>query len=325
MKRPVLMSNDVFDVVRFRQRTQVEREAAWLAQRGLGVGGSDMSTILGVNKYQTPYSLWLEKTGRAEHEDISERWPVIKGNVLEGELRRWFQRRHPDMSLTDGTDMSLISKAHPCMRASLDGVIWDEDRGFGVLECKTASAYRASDWHADDGNLKAPDYYMAQVTHYLAVTGWSYGCFVADIGESEPVEVWFERDEDDIKAVIDAAESFWGFVQRDEPPELTGADVDALYPQDDGDVIRVESSDGPEGFDGLAAAYRQASDEIRALRTVQADIAGKLKTLVSDHKGVESDAWKATYATTHYKESVRKAFDARVLRVSRVKERKSNG
>ena len=87
----------------------------------------------------------------------------------------------------------------------------------------------------------------------------------------------------------------------------------------------MESGDGPEGFDGLAESYRQVSDEIRALKSVQADIAGKIKTLVSDHKGVQSDAWKATYATTHYKESVRKAFDARVLRVSQVKERKSNG
>jgi predicted phage-related endonuclease len=48
----VLKSNEVFEVVRFRQRTKADREAAWLAQRGLGVGGSDMSTILGVNKYQ---------------------------------------------------------------------------------------------------------------------------------------------------------------------------------------------------------------------------------------------------------------------------------
>lgn len=321
MRRPVLKSNEVFEVVRFRQRTKAEREAAWLAQRGLGVGGSDMSTILGVNKYQTPYSLWLEKTGRAVHEDISGRWPVIKGNVLEGELRRWFRRRYPAMSLTDGTDMSLVSRAHPCMRASLDGVLWDEDRGFGVLECKTASAYRAGDWHARDGSLKAPAYYMAQVTHYLAVTGWAYGCFVADIGESEPVEVWFERDEADITAVIDAAESFWGFIQRDEPPELTGTDVDELYPQDDGDEITVEPDDGPDGFDNIAAAYQQAGDEIKALKTIREQLAGKLKTVVSKHAAASSGQWRVTYETTHYRESVRQAYDARRLHVAKVKER----
>jgi putative phage-type endonuclease len=316
MKRPVLKSNDVFEVVRFRQRTRAEREAAWLAQRGLGIGGSDMSTILGVNKYQTPYSLWLEKTGRAEHEDISGRWPVIKGNVLEGELRRWFRRRYPAMSLTDGTDMSLISKAHPCMRASLDGVLWDEDRGFGVLECKTASAYRAADWHDVDGSLKAPDYYMAQVTHYLAVTGWSYGCFVADIGESEPVEVWFERDEDDIKTVVDAAEAFWGFIQRDEPPELTGMDVDALYPQDDGDIELIDS----DQFKEMSATYLRLSNQLASLKAQKEKVGQDLKVFIGEHKGLKSGRWQATYTTTNYKESVRQAYDARRLHVVEVKE-----
>ncbi|GAA6122610.1 YqaJ viral recombinase family protein [Bifidobacterium psychraerophilum] len=317
MRRPVLKSNDVFEVVRFRQRTKAEREAAWLTQRGLGVGGSDMSTILGVNKYQTPYSLWLEKTGRAVHEDISGRWPVIKGNVLEGELRRWFRRRYPAMSLTDGTDMSLISKTHPCMRASLDGVLWDEDRGFGVLECKTASSYRAADWHADDGSLKAPGYYMAQVTHYLAVTGWSYGCFVADIGESEPVEVWFERDEDDIKTVVDAAEAFWGFIQRDEPPELTGMDVDALYPQDDGDIETTDSAE----FDRLSDEYMRISSEQSELKKCKDAISSLLKPMIGERSGLESARHQVTYKTTHYKESVRQAYDARRLHVSEIKEK----
>jgi predicted phage-related endonuclease len=221
------------------------------------------------------------------------------------------------MSLTDGTDMSLISKAHPCMRASLDGVLWDEDRWFGVLECKTASAYRAADWHDVDGSLKAPAYYMAQVTHYLAVTGWSYGCFVADIGESEPVEMWFERDEDDIKTVVDAAEAFWGFIQRDEPPELTGMDVDALYPQDDGDIELIDS----DQFKEMSATYLRLSNQLANLKAQKEKVGQDLKVFIGEHKGLKSGRWQATYTTTHYKESVRKAFDARRLHVSEIKEK----
>ena len=44
----------LFDVHRFCQRTKAERESAWHAFRALGVGGSDMSTILGLNPYSTP-------------------------------------------------------------------------------------------------------------------------------------------------------------------------------------------------------------------------------------------------------------------------------
>ena len=73
----------LFDVHRFRQHTKKERESAWHAFRALGVGGSDMSTILGLNPYSTPYDLWLEKTNRQQPEDISGKWAIVKGNALE--------------------------------------------------------------------------------------------------------------------------------------------------------------------------------------------------------------------------------------------------
>lgn len=209
----------LFDVHRFRQHTKKERESAWHAFRALGVGGSDMSTILGLNPYSTPYDLWLEKTNRQQPEDISGKWAIIKGNALEVELRRRFRQLHPEYQVIDGTDISLVSKQHPLMHASLDGFIYDpESDSFGVLEIKTANANRGrTDWHDETGELIAPDYYLAQVTHYMAVTGFAWGVFYADIGESEPVEVQFERDEDDIHAVIKAAEDFWGFVTRGLP------------------------------------------------------------------------------------------------------------
>lgn len=72
----------LFDVHRFRQRTKTDRESAWRKFRALGVGGSDMSTILGLNQYSTPYELWLEKTGRQQPEDISGKWAIVKGNAL---------------------------------------------------------------------------------------------------------------------------------------------------------------------------------------------------------------------------------------------------
>jgi putative phage-type endonuclease len=313
----ILQSNDLFEVQRFRGRTAAERESQWLDHRGKGVGGSDMGTIMGLNKYSTPYELWLEKTGRKQHEDISGRWPIIKGNLLENELRRWYRRNHPGLKVISGTDVSLTSRRHPHMIASLDGVIAGDPRGLGVLECKTASAYRASDWHDGDGNLIAPPYYMAQVMHYLAVTGFEWGVFVADIGESSPVEVEFKRDEDDIAAVIEAAETFWGFVERDEPPRLMGGDVDTLYLQDDGDIRQVES----EELEAMASQYEEIGDVMANLKRQKDDLAGKIKALVGESKGVMSGQWKATYSLTHYKQSVRQAYDTRVLRVTRIKEK----
>lgn len=313
-----------FDVRRFRRSgsTKAQREAEWLAYRTKGVGGSDMSTILGLNPYATPYDLWLEKTGRVPHEDISDKWAVVKGNALEKELRRRFRTLHPEWQVIDGTDISLASKTHPVMHASLDGFIWDEAHdSWGVLELKTANANRGrSDWHDDCGDLVAPDYYMAQVTHYMAVTGFTWGYFYADIGESEPVEIRFERDEDDVKAVVRAAEEFWGFVQRDEMPRLKGGDVAKAYPEPSEGVV-----DESRLMDvaALMAQYESALDDLKHAKESVDLLKDAIVVHIGDRQGVRCGEYEATYKAFHRDGYTRvvKPSDGRTFRFRKLKER----
>ena len=310
MARHLIADCDMFTVIRFKQRTRAAREAAWLEERTKGVGGSDMGAILGVNPWTSPYHLWLEKTGREPHEDISDKWSVVMGNALEPELRRRFRRLHPEWECHDGTGMSLVSRMHPVMHASLDGILWDERRGFGVLEIKTANAMSGRrDWHDADGNLKAPDHYLALMTHYLAVTGWSCGVFYAYIGESEPVEVLVERDEDDVSAVVTAAERFWRFVDDDVPPAMSSGDVD-----------EVQQAAKPEGFeqvedadyDRLAALWKQFDDAEKTARKQRDGIAAQLKELVGpDRRGLISEHWQTGYRDVNYKAQPEKVIPAK--------------
>ena len=310
MARHLLKDCDAFHVIRFNQRTATERHEAWLTQRDHGVGGSDLSTILGLNKYATPYTLWLEKTGREQHMDISGKWAVVKGNELETALRARFRSLHPEWECYDGTDKSLVSNTHPCMHASLDGILYDEARGHGVLEIKTANAHRgATDWHDTDGNLMIPDYYMAQVTHYLSVTGWTWGVVYADIGEAEPVEIMFERDEDDITAAITAAESFWGYVERDEPPALTVPDVDDMQTREQPDGF--EQADDQE-FDRLASLWQSLDDTEKTAKKQKTHVAEQLKTMVgADRAGLISSTCQVGYKTIHFKAQPEKTIPAK--------------
>lgn len=319
-------STGTFDVHRFKGdgTTKESRHQAWLAFRAKGVGGSDMGTILGLNPYSTPYDLWLEKTGRQQPEDISGKWAIVKGNALEVELRRRFRQLHPEFQVIDGTDISLVSDAHPVMHASLDGFIYDEaSDSWGILEIKTANANRGrTDWHNDEGELIAPDYYMAQVTHYMAVTGFRWGYFYADIGEAEPVEVRFERDEDDIHAVIKAAEDFWGFVARDEMPALTGVDVAKAYPEpSEGIEDMSDSTDLRE----LMADYRQVTSDLNALKQRKEELRDCILTYIGDHEGVRCGNMQATY-----KHSTRKGYtrvvqpwEGRTFRFTEIKPKKT--
>ncbi len=208
MKRIPLKDTERYQIERFKQCKQAERHLAWLKSRKAGVGGSDMSTILGLNAFKTPYDLWLEKTGRVEPEDISDKWAVAKGNALENELRKRFRAQHPEMLVTDGTDKQFIMRGKPYLRASLDGILQGEDGSFGILEIKTAGNRRAGDWHDEDGNLRIPPYYLAQVEFYALVTGWTWGYVCAAIGDDEPVEIPFEADVEDMAAIDKAAADF---------------------------------------------------------------------------------------------------------------------
>ena len=263
-----------------------------------------------MNKYATPYTLWLEKTGREQHMDISGKWAVVKGNALETALRARFRSLHPEWECYDGTDKSLVSNTHPCMHASLDGILYDEARGHGVLEIKTANAHRgATDWHDTDGNLMIPDYYMAQVTHYLSVTGWTWGVVYADIGEAEPVEIMFERDEDDITAAITAAESFWGYVERDEPPALTVPDVDDMQTREQPDGF--EQADDQE-FDRLASLWQSLDDTEKTAKKQKTHVAEQLKTMVgADRAGLISSTCQVGYKTIHFKAQPEKTIPAK--------------
>lgn len=269
-------------------------------------GGSDLSTILGLN-YATPYRLWLEKTGREPGEDISDKWAVVKGNALEKELRKRFRSLHPEWECYDGTDKSLVSNTHPCMHASLDGILYDEARGHGVLEIKTANAHRgATDWHDTDGNLVIPDYYMAQVTHYLAVTGWTWGVVYADIGEAEPVEIMFERDEEDVNAIIKAASDFWTYVQEDTPPSLTATDVDMVQQETQPEGYeQVEDDD----FDRLASLWVQFDDAEKTAKKQKDTIGAQLKEMV----GTARQGFISLTAQVGYKDVRFKAQPAKTI------------
>lgn len=292
MKRIPLKDTERYQIERFKQCKQAERHLAWLKSRKAGVGGSDMSTILGLNSFKTPYDLWLEKTGRVEPEDISDKWAVVKGNALENELRKRFRAQHPEMLVTDGTDKQFISREKPYLRASLDGILQGEDGSFGILEIKTASNRRAGDWHDEDGNLRIPPYYLAQVEFYALVTGWTWGYVYAAIGDDEPVEIPFEADVEDMAAIDKAAADFWHFVATGTPPQLTGGDVQKAFPEPTPDIVEADSDDG---LYDLLAKLESTGNQLKDLKAEQKALQEQVIVRIGSHTGIRCGNLQATY------------------------------
>lgn len=323
VKRHIIHDTDEFSVTSFRKLPSGKREGAWLANRRKGVGGSDMSAIVGVSKYATPLDVWLDKTGRAKNDDAGkDSWPIRKGNALEPELRKWFRDQHPELELHDGTGYSLTSVQHPHMVASLDGYLWDpETESYGVLECKTANMHRAGDWTDGDGQPIIPVYYLVQVTHYLAVTGWHWGYVIADNSSGSPLIIRFQRDEEDIHAVTKAAEDFWGYVERDEMPMLrTMQDVAEAFPTPSEDIMEATDEQGE-----LLSQYAELNRQIKTLQEEQQYIKDMLCVQIGDHSGITYGNLKATYKATHRKGYTRtvEPWDGRMFRFTETKAKEN--
>lgn len=319
-KRHLIKGCDAFTVTSFRKiATTSEREQAWLNHRATGVGGSDMSAILGISHYATPLDIWLSKTGR-NHPEKKDSWAIRKGNRLEGELRQWFKDTHPDMECYDGTNLSLTSRHYPHMLASLDGYLYDQStESFGVLECKTANSYRAQDWRDDDGNPCIPDYYLVQVQHYLAVTGWQWGYVIADTSGVEPLIIRFERDEEDMAAIVRAATEFWRFVESGQMPALSSADdVRKVYPEP---TEELEDMSADDDLYDLMQTYAAAQQQAKEAETKADSLKNQLITRIGPREGLTCGGYRATFKTVHRKgyTKVVEPSDSRVFRFSKPK------
>ncbi|WP_307972895.1 lambda-exonuclease family protein [uncultured Dialister sp.] len=185
----------------------------WLATRNAGIGGSDASVIVGLNPYKSPYQLWLEKTGQAEAPDLSGNQYIYWGHKNEANIADWFEEDSGKKVRKLGT---LRNRAHPFMLANVDRAVMGEEAG---LEIKTAGVSQAKRWKGDE----IPDAYYCQCLHYLAVTGADRWYIAVLIGGNEAIRKTVERNEEDIKALIEAEKEFWDRVVTRTPPPVDGS------------------------------------------------------------------------------------------------------
>lgn len=209
---------------------RVERfsdRADWLDWRGRGIGGTDASTILGCNPWQTKFALWVRLiTGRRN--ESADNAAMKRGRDLEPLIRREFAIDYESLYSVQNPpagNWSFVREDKPWMRASLDGLIKRKSDGaLGILEIKTAGR-TSSEWEG-----KIPDYYYAQCIHYAAVTGAKFVILRARIEDRDfntgflrqaTINDYYidcEEKERDIRALVSLEERFWEDVRSGKAP-----------------------------------------------------------------------------------------------------------
>lgn len=237
-------------------RADASREE-WEAVRKTGLGGSDAGAIMGMNKWKSPYTLWAEKTGLIEPDNLSDKEVIYWGTVLEEPVARRFAEVTGKKIMRRGT---LRSTEHPFMHANVDRMIVGENAG---LEIKTTNAFAGKDWDGDE----IPDSYYCQCLHYMAVTGAEKWYIAALIGGNHFVWKEIPRNEDDIRLLIEKETEFWEMVQTKTPPPVDGTDAcaAALAKQfhGGGDAIELPTEAAAlfEAIDGAKQTIKEAEEQ----------------------------------------------------------------
>lgn len=272
-----------------------EDHEKWLKTRDLGIGGSDAAVIMGLNSYKSPYQLWMEKTGQVEPPDLSDNQYVYWGTKNEANIADWFQEETGKKVKRLGT---LQSKEYPFMLANVDRTVIGENAG---LEIKTAGVSQYRKWKDDE----IPDAYYCQCLHYMAVTGADYWYIAVLLGGNEAKWKRIARNEEDIKALIEAEAGFWKLVETRTPPPVDGSDSCAA-------ALSAQYKGGDPNFsvvlqpstDGVIESLENDNAIMDALKKQITEKENRLKALLGNAEEGTTDHYRVLWKTQAGRSSV---------------------
>lgn len=285
-----------------------ENRETWLQFKAKGIGASEISTVAGLNPYQTPLQLWAVKCELAEPEDLSDNEAVEWGIRLENEIARKFHEsvgrsvidpgefdiyRHPDhdFALCTPDRFTTFSNGEPA-----------------VLEIKTAGAHMEHYWQES-----APENYIAQVQWQMFCTGYQYAVIACLIGGRKFVWDEIERCDATIEALLVQAIQFWNMVETREQPTAEFSDTETLkklFPNVEADKINLDG----ESL-SLDEQIQEAKDEIKKWETIKKTAENRIKQMIGEHEvGVLPNGVSYSWKNQDKKEYTVKAQTIRVLR-----------
>lgn len=269
----------------------------WLSIRKGYIGGSDAGAVVGLNPYKSAYGLWAEKTGKL---------PEFEGNTIT-RVGSFLEEFVADM-FTEQTGMKvrrknriLVNDEYPWACADVDRLIVGEK---ALLEIKTTNSPVAMKKFR---NGEYPEQWYCQMTHYLAVTGLEKA-YLAVLIECRDFKVFeLERDEDEIKALMQAEKEFWNLVKTDTPPTADGTastseTLVALYPESNAETVDLF------GYENDLAQYLSLQAQIKALEAQKDEMANKVKAFLGENGRGENQRYKVSWIT-----SERKSLDSKRL------------
>lgn len=266
------------------QKFKTENREEWKALRKNYIGGSDAAAIVGMNSFSSPFSVWAEKTGQVAEFEGNLRTEV--GSYLEEFVAQKFEDETGKS--VRRCNLSLVNDEYPWAIANVDRMVVAEDAG---LEIKTTSALNTKAFK----NGEYPDNYYVQCVHYMAVTGKAKWYLAVLIGNSEFKIFTINRDEAEIKALMDAEKDFWNnyvLTKRTPPVDGHSATSDTIKQLfGDPSEMRVDLN----GMENYFQQRKVLKDQINILKEQVDEIENHIKVVMGNATSGSCGTWNVSW------------------------------
>ena len=297
----------------------------WLKIRKGYIGGSDAGAIIGLNPYNSAFSVWAEKTGQT---------PEFEGNIstrvgtyLEDLVAKLFMEETGKQ--VQRMNFTIVNADYPWACANIDREVIGED---AVLEIKTTTSFGAIKKFRSG---EYPEQWYGQMVHYLAVTG-AKKAYLAALENNRELRVFeLERDEEEIKALMDAEREFWNtyVLPKKTPPvdghSATSEAIKKIFSEEAGDTIDLS------GFLDVFQQRKAVNEQIKNLKTELDGLDNRLKVAMGSMAkgtcGRFSVSWKLQNTSGLDRDKIKADFpeidfskyasQSRVFRVTEKKEK----
>lgn len=249
----------------------------WLKSREGGIGSSEVGTLLGLNPYETPYQLWLRKTGQVATVE-QENFLMKAGHYLEDAISHFYaDEANVEIVKSSAREFVVVDKERHFMRVSPDrygfpvGAKKTNDNKM-IIECKSTQKPVTYD--------DIPKTWFVQLMYQLYVCRINLGALAWLISGREFGYRDFEHDADFTAWLVEEVTRFWTdcIIGGKEPALVNVKDVLLKYPKS---VIGKTVEATGEIYDRWME-LKETNAEIKRLQKIKEEAEETIKMAMGD-------------------------------------------
>lgn len=268
-----------------------------LKDRKNGIGGSDSAKVLGLSRWGTPMSVYMEKVSDEEKEfTTSER--MEWGNRLEQVIATEAVKRLNQLKefknhrFTVPIESTNVMREYPYILANVDFILaTGVSKQEVILECKNSGASNEKDWGdiSDMYDGIAPVEYLCQLQHYLMVYDLETGVLACLLGGNKLAIKIIKADKNLHKQMIECYTNFWkNFVEKRVVPAVLNDSDFKLLPNESDKYIQTD-------VDVRVKYILDLQEQLKDIEKIIEQEQNELKSIIGSDEGIISNSYKVSW------------------------------